>query len=114
MAKALLYTIEMTLGKRIQLARKRLKLTQKELGDKFKITDKAVSSWERDETIPDPAKMPQLRRVLKVTYAWLFEGGGDPPSPDDAEVVVDDLAPAERAAVKAMIEAFHSRRSNAA
>lgn len=98
----------MTLGNRIRIARKRLKpeMTQKALADAFGISDKAVSAWERDETVPEPDKMPKLRRLLRVTYAWLYEGTGAPPDPDDHEVRMEDLAPPERAAVKAMIDAF--------
>lgn len=99
--KAGLYNVEMTLGKRIQRARKRLSLTQGDVAAKFGVTDKAVSSWERDETIPDVAKMPELRRVLRVSYVWLLEGDGAPPEPTNARVLMDDLAPAEWAALGA-------------
>jgi len=110
--KATLYTLDMTLGKRIKIARERLrpKVSQKKLGEVFDISDKAVSAWERDETIPEPDKMPTLRRSLQVPYWWLLEGSGPPPPPDDVDVRLDGLNAAERAAVKAMIEAFHSRK----
>lgn len=96
-----LYDAEMTLGNRIKQARERLrpKITQKDLGDKFGISDKAVSSWERGETIPDFDKMPKLRQVLRVTYVWLMEGNGPPPAENDPRVLMDDLAPAEWAAL---------------
>lgn len=83
----------MTLGKRIKAARERLnpKPTQEQLGDKLGVTDKAVSGWERDMAVPEHAKMPELRRVLCVTYAWLMEGGDTPPpAVDDPEVVMEN------------------------
>ena len=85
----------MTLGRRIKAARERLdpKMTQGKLADTFGITDKAVSGWERDKDIPDIGKMPELRRVLRVTYAWLMEGGNSPPpATDDPEVLIEDRA----------------------
>lgn len=115
-AKAALYDVGMTLGKRIKLARERLepKPRQQDIANKLGITDKAVSSWERDQTVPEPDRLPELRRLLRVTYSWLLEGRGPPPAPDDPEVLFDDLLEAERAAVKAMIAAFLKQRSNAA
>lgn len=89
--KAVLYTaLAMKLGERIKLARKRLRMTQKELGDKFGISEQAVSGWERGETTPEYDKLSQLRLVLRVNYAWLMEGNGDPPEPDALEVLLDD------------------------
>jgi transcriptional regulator with XRE-family HTH domain len=107
-AKGALYALVMTLGQRIKAARERLdpKMTQKGLGERFGISDKAVSAWERDDTVPDPAKIPQLRRILKVPYAWLFEGDSPPPAVDAPEVAVEDLAPAEQAAVRAGLSAM--------
>jgi transcriptional regulator with XRE-family HTH domain len=106
----------MTLGKRIKQARERLepKPRQQDIADKLGITDKAVSSWERDQTVPEPDRLPELRRLLRVTYSWLLEGRGPPPAPDDPEVLFDDLLEAERAAVRAMIAAFLKQRSDAA
>jgi len=95
MPKGSLYSAAMTLGRRIKAARERLdpKMTQGKLADAFGISDKAVSGWERDKDIPDIAKMPELRRVLRVTYAWLMEGGNSPPPAiDDPEVLIEDRA----------------------
>lgn len=114
--KAALYAIEMTLGNRIRAARKRLipKLTQGAIGREFDISDKAVSSWERDETTPELTKLPTLARLLKVPLTWLLEGAGQPPAPDDPEVLMDRLLPAERATVRAVIQSLLSQRQAAA
>jgi transcriptional regulator with XRE-family HTH domain len=112
-AQAVLYNIEMTLGTRIKAARERLlpKATQKEIGDKFGITDQAVSSWERDLTVPELDKIPELARYLKVPCAWLLEGVGAPPPPNALEVRIEQLSPGQRAMLDAMIETLHKRPS---
>lgn len=94
-SKAALYSAGMTLGRRIKAARERLepKLTQQDLADRLGTTDKAVSGWERDKAVPEFAKMPELRRILRVTYAWLVEGHtAAPPDADDPEVLIEDRA----------------------
>lgn len=113
--KAALYALGMpTLGKRIYRARKRLDLTQDELGQVFGITGQAVSQWERDKERPDPAKLPKLRNALKVTYSWLLEGSGEPPSPDDPAVALDSLTEAQQEAVAAYIQTLQRRGGQAA
>lgn len=91
--KAELYNVDMHIGNRIRLARKRFKpeITQIALGVALGTTDAAVSGWERGGR-PDPERLPQLRRILRVTYVWLLEGNGDPPSPDDPQVRYEDMA----------------------
>ena len=114
--KVTLYNVEMTLGNRIKMARERLvpKPTQEDIAAVFNISDKAVSAWERDDAVPEPAKIPELRRILRVTYIWLFEGTDAPPSPDDPEVLIEDLASAERAAVMTLMESFLNKRGRVA
>jgi transcriptional regulator with XRE-family HTH domain len=114
--KAALYNIEMTLGKRIKAARERLrpKPTQGQIGAHFGVTDKAVSGWERDQTIPELDKIADLARLLRVPCSWLLEGTGAPPSPDALEVKIESLRPSERALLAAMIETIHKERESAA
>jgi transcriptional regulator with XRE-family HTH domain len=78
-------------------------MTQAQLGAAFGISDKAVSGWERDKDIPEFAKLPVLRRTLRVTYAWLHEGDGPPPAADAPEVLLEDFPSAEREAAQAGI-----------
>jgi transcriptional regulator with XRE-family HTH domain len=110
--QAILYAIEMTLGKRIKAARERLqpKPTQAHIGDLFGISDKAVSAWERDETVPELDKIAKLAKRLQVPCIWLLEGSGLPPPPDDIEVVIEDLKPSERAVINATIQALRKQR----
>lgn len=107
----MLYAIEMTLGKRIKAARERLQpaMRQKDVADAFGISDKAVSSWERGETIPDWDKFAKLARILKIPVGWLLEGAGPPPPPDHLTVRIEALTPAERAMFTAMIDALQKQ-----
>ena len=113
--KAALYNIAMTLGKRIKSARERLqpKPTQGDVAAHFKISDKAVSAWERDEAIPEVAKLAELASLLKVPSKWLLKGHGAPPDPDSLESEMDDLSPSERAILAATLQAIRSQRKSA-
>jgi transcriptional regulator with XRE-family HTH domain len=111
LAKAELYNVEMTLGKRIKAARERLvpKPTQADVAAHFRVTDKAVSAWERDDTIPEVDKIAKLAKLLKVPSIWLLEGTGEPPAPDSIEVRIESLKPAQRALIGALIETIHKQ-----
>ena len=54
------------IGEKIALARKEKGLTQKELGDKLFVTDKAVSKWERGLSLPDISLFDKLSKVLDI------------------------------------------------
>lgn len=89
--KVLLYDVDMTLGKRIKLARDRLGMKQRELAAEFGLTIQAISGWERDDSTPEFEKLPKLRKLLKVPFAWLLAGNGDPPPENDPTTAMDDL-----------------------
>lgn len=106
----------MTLGNRIKAARERLqpKPTQEDVAAQMGVTDKAVSGWERDASIPELKKLAKLSKVLKVSALWLLEGTGNPPDPDSLEVQIDRLQPGERAVVRNVIEGFTKQRDSVA
>lgn len=106
----------MTLGNRISEARKRLrpKVTQRALGKKLGISDKAVSAWERDETKPENERMPEIAKALRVTVKWLWEGGGPVPDGNDLIVQIESLSPTEQQAVEAFIAGLRHRRGEVA
>jgi transcriptional regulator with XRE-family HTH domain len=114
--KVILYNVDMSLGNRIKAARERLrpKPTQGEVGAHFGVTDKAVSSWERDLTIPEFDKIAKLAKLLKVPCIWLLEGGSEPPEQDALEVTIEQLGPSERALVAAMIQTIRKTRDQVA
>jgi transcriptional regulator with XRE-family HTH domain len=111
----MLYDIEMTLGKRIRSARDRLKpkVTQLQIATAFRVSEQAVSGWERDEHIPELDKIPRLARLLKVPSAWLLEGKGPPPPPDALESVMDQLDDEGRALLMEMAKTLLRRRGAA-
>ena len=55
------------IGANISAYRKRVGLTQKGLAKKLNYSDKAVSKWERGESIPDVLVLAQLAELFHVT-----------------------------------------------
>ncbi len=66
-------TLKMTLGKNIGAHRKRQGLTQATLAEKLNYSDKAVSKWERGESIPDVLTLLQLAELFGVTVDDLLQ-----------------------------------------
>lgn len=62
------------IGRNIVLCRKRMALTQAGLADKMNYSDKAVSKWERGESMPDVLTLMQLAEILGVTVDFLLSG----------------------------------------
>lgn len=55
------------IGRRISELRKKQNMTQMGLADKLGISFQAVSNWERGNTMPDIAKLPELAQIFNVT-----------------------------------------------
>ena len=64
----------MKTGMIISDARKKLKMTQKDLADKLHITDKAVSKWERGICCPDISVLIPLTEILNISLYDLLRG----------------------------------------
>ena len=64
--------MEQTLGKRIAMHRKRLKLTQEQLAEQIGVTSQAVSKWENDQSCPDITMLPKLAQLFGVTVDSLL------------------------------------------
>ena len=62
------------IGEYIKEKRKAKELTQKELGDLLSVTDKAVSKWERNISLPDIAILNKLAEVLNTTVSNILNG----------------------------------------
>lgn len=62
----------MTTGERITKARKNKSLTQEKLAERLGISPQAVSSWERDEYLPDTKNLIALADALDVTLDSLL------------------------------------------
>ncbi len=63
-----------TIGSFIAVLRKAAGMTQRELAEKLNVSDKAVSRWERDETLPDLTLIPVLAELFGVTSDELLRG----------------------------------------
>lgn len=61
----------------VQIAklRKSKDLTQSELGERVGVSFQAVSKWERGETLPDVAILPDLANVLETSIDNILLGG---------------------------------------
>ena len=63
--------VKVIIGKNLAALRKKKKLTQIELADKFNYSDKAVSKWEQGATMPDIETLCQLCDFYGVTLDYL-------------------------------------------
>ena len=62
-----------TFGSKVASLRKEKGMTQLELAQKMGVTDKAVSKWERDLSLPDVSSLPRLAEVLDVSVEELLQ-----------------------------------------
>ena len=77
--------LKVIIGKNIAAYRKRFGLTQADLADRLNYSDKAVSKWERGESIPDIITLAQLAEQFSVTVNELVQ---DPDAlPEDTGAV---------------------------
>ncbi len=76
------------IGKLIAKFRKEKGLTQKELGDKLFVTDKAVSKWERGLSLPDITLFEKLAKVLDTDIYSLI--GIEKNNKDDVLKVIEE------------------------
>ena len=58
--------------------RKQMKLTQIELAEKINYSDKAVSKWERGESIPDVTVLMTIASLFGVTLDFLVTEHAEP------------------------------------
>ena len=61
------------IGKNIAAHRKRSGLTQAGLAEKLNYSDKAVSKWERGDSVPDVLTLAQLAQLFDVTVDDLLK-----------------------------------------
>ena len=62
-------------GIQIAALRKAKEITQSELGERIGVSFQAVSKWERGETLPDTAILPDLAKILETTVDNILLGG---------------------------------------
>lgn len=62
-------------GRQIFRLRRANGLTQNQLGEQVNVSFQAVSKWERGETLPDVALLPELAEALGTTVDNILRGG---------------------------------------
>ena len=63
-----------TVAKNIVRLRQASGMTQAELAAKLNYSDKAVSKWERGESLPDVAVLAKIADLFQVSLDWLVRG----------------------------------------
>ncbi len=63
------------IGAFIQTGRKEVGLTQAKLGERLGVSAQSVSNWERGETLPDVALLPDLAVLLHCSVDAILTGG---------------------------------------
>ncbi|MBP3503359.1 MAG: helix-turn-helix transcriptional regulator [Clostridia bacterium] len=77
-------------GKFVKELRKKANLTQKELGEKLNVTDKAVSKWERGLSFPDITMINSLADVFGITSSELLNAEIGKKEEIDVDRVIKD------------------------
>ena len=105
--------LKQQIGANIALYRKRSGLTQAGLAAKLNYSDKAISKWERGESIPDVITLLQLAEQFEITVNELLSDpnalpeDGDPGKLEKAMTQVSEKA-LKRKANKNVIQALSS------
>lgn len=68
------YMLQFKIGKFISECRKEKNLTQMQLAEKLDITNKAISKWETEKSMPDASNMLTLCKILDITVTDLLNG----------------------------------------
>ena len=66
--------LKLNLAKNITALRQASSMTQVELAEKLNYSDKAISKWERGESIPDVMVLKSIADLFGVTLDYLLEG----------------------------------------
>ena len=74
------------IGKNIAAHRKRCGLTQAGLAEKLNYSDKAVSKWERGESVPDVLTLAQLAGLYEITVDDLLRDPNELPPDADGKM----------------------------
>ena len=72
--------IKQIIAKNLSELRKTKNMTQADLAEKLNYSDKAVSKWERAESVPDIAVLKSIADLFSVTVDYLITDEHDDPS----------------------------------
>ena len=80
--------IKPIIAKNITALRQGAKLTQIELAERLNYSDKAVSKWERGESVPDITVLKAIADMFEVTLDYLVQENPElPVLPEEPEQV---------------------------
>jgi len=65
--------LKLIIAKNIAELRKEAQMTQFELAEKLNYSDKAVSKWERGESVPDVVVLKEIADIFSVSVDFLLE-----------------------------------------
>lgn len=71
--------IKRNIAKNIAFLRTSEHMTQAELAERLSYSDKAISKWERAESIPDIYILKKIADMFGVTVDWLIKDNGEHP-----------------------------------
>ena len=72
----------------IKNARTKMNMTQMNLADEMGVSYQAVSNWERGNSMPDISKLPELCKILDISFEELV--GERIPETDTVEKLLQD------------------------
>ena len=79
--------IRQNIATNISAMRNAAGMTQAQFAEKLNYTDKAISKWERGESVPDIAVLWKIADMFGVTVDWLISDHGSSEATPDAEAV---------------------------
>ena len=83
--------LKLIISKNIVILRRRKGITQAELAESLNYSDKAVSKWERGESLPDIAVLKAIADMFGVTVDYLISDE-HPEKDEGAEIEAEMLA----------------------
>lgn len=81
-----------TIAKNISELRKSQSLTQIQFAEKLNYSDKAVSKWERGESIPDVIVLKQIADLFSVSVDYLLQEEHKSPTPTKKRRIIKNRA----------------------
>lgn len=80
------------ISKNILTLRKKNKMTQADLAEKLNYSDKAISKWERGESLPDAEMLYNIAELFNVEIGYLFEEHLDDRAKEEKDKEEKELA----------------------
>ena len=81
-----------TTGEFLSLLRKAAGYTQEDVADKLNVSNKTISSWETDRTMPDVLLLPAIADLYGVTVDEILRGErNQPDKPINTELTEKSL-----------------------